>query len=140
MTISDSQFMRIAKIVSESSKANRLKVGSVIVKDNRIISTGYNGTPPGLPNNCEDENGQTRPEVIHSESNAIFYAAKNGGSVANATMYCTTACCVNCATAIIASGITSFKYEHDYRDDTGLYLLRAANVTVTKVKQDDTQL
>ena len=140
MSISDQQFLRIAKIVAESSHAKRLKVGAVIVKDNRIVSVGYNGTPPGMSNNCEDENGQTRPEVIHSELNALLYAAANGSSVAGATMYCNYSPCVTCAAAIASARIATVKYEYDYRDNSGLYLLNSCGVFTMKVKSHDTNL
>ena len=141
MSISDQQFLRIAKIVAESSHAKRLKVGAVIVKDNRIVSVGYNGTPPGMSNNCEDENGQTRPSVIHAETNSLLWAARSGSSVAGATMYCNYSPCVACAAAIIASGVSVVKYEYDYSsDNTSLDMLNSCGIRTVKVNTHDTKL
>lgn len=128
-------FLDIAKRVAEESYCKRLQVGSIIVKDGNILSFGYNGAIGGHPNNCEETvDGQlvTLPTVLHSESNAITKACKSPISTNGATMYCTHSCCVECAKLIIQSGISTFIYLNDYRDDKGLELLLKSDIYVIK--------
>lgn len=101
----DEMYMSIAEIISKRSTAIKKKVGAVIVKDNSIISYGYNGTPSGFSNMCEDENGKTKPEVLHAESNAISKVSKSTFSSDKATLYVTMSPCIECAKLIIQSGI-----------------------------------
>lgn len=130
--ITDQAFLSIAQIVSEQSYCNRAKVGAIIVKDNSILSIGYNGTPSKWINECEAE-GVTKPEVIHAEANAILRCAKHGHAVNGTTLYCTHACCTECAKMIIQSGIRTFIYSNSYRDEKGIELLREANISVYKI-------
>ena len=134
-------FMDVAKRTSQLSHARRLQVGAIIVKDDRIISIGYNGMPSGWDNNCEDEikwpNGDikfltTKPEVLHAESNAITKLARGTESGFNSIMFCTHAPCLNCAKLIYQSGINSVYYRDTYRDDSGLEFLEKSNVNVTQ--------
>ncbi len=125
--------MKVAEVMAGESKAKRLQVGAVITKNGRIISTGWNGTPSGFDNNCEDENGITKKEVAHAEANAIFAAAKVGISTQHGTMFCTHACCVPCAVAIISSGIRTVYYRHAYRDSDGLRTLFSAGIKVEQI-------
>lgn len=132
----DRKYITIAKEMSDLSYGRRAKVGAVIAKDNRIISAGYNGTPPGFDNNLEIENEDgtltTKPEVIHAEMNAICYAAKTCIELDGATMYLTLSPCYECAKLIIQSGIKRVVYTSEYRDTTGLEILRKAGVVCEK--------
>ena len=114
--------LEVARIYGELSTAERLKVGCIIVKDDRIISIGYNGMPSGGSNICESD-GHTKPEVLHAETNAITKLAKSTESGQDAYMFCTYAPCVDCAKLILQVGIKEFHYEHQYRGDDGLDLL-----------------
>lgn len=142
--------MDIAERTAEMSHAVRLKVGAVIVKDDRILSMGYNGTPSGWPNLCEDtiycHDGDriepntnrsyrliTKPEVLHAESNAISKLARSTDSGQNAVMFCTHAPCMECAKLIYQSGISSVYFGKHYRDDSGLTFLRQAGVHVEEL-------
>lgn len=133
--------MDTAKIFAELSHARRLHVGAIIVKDDRIISIGYNGMPSGWDNNCEEvieqheDGGQilkTRPEVLHAESNAIAKLAKSGDSGLGADMFVTHAPCIECAKLIFQSGIRRVYFGVAYRDDSGVNFLRKSGVTVVE--------
>ena len=113
----------VAKIYGQLSSATRLKVGCIIVKDDRIISIGYNGMPSGGSNVCE-ENGKSKPEVLHAEANAITKLAKSTESGQDSYMFCTYAPCIDCAKLILQSGIKEFHYEESYKNEDGLDLLR----------------
>lgn len=129
-------YMRIAETVAETSRAKKLKVGAVCVKDHRILSIGYNGTPPDYDNNCEHEteNGlTTRPEVIHAEQNAIFKMARDGQPALGATMFITHAPCMECAKAIKTCGINTVYYRNAYRSTEGLMFLHDLGVDIYKV-------
>lgn len=129
-------YMRIAETVAETSSAKKLKVGAVCVKDHRILSIGYNGTPPDYDNNCEHEteNGLiTRPEVIHAEQNAIFKMARDGQPALGATMFITHAPCMECAKAIKTCGIQTVYYRNAYRSTEGLMFLHDLGVDIYKV-------
>lgn len=130
-------FMNVAEETAKLSYARRLKVGAVIVKDRNIISFGYNGTPAGMENDCEekvwtqdgDYTFQTKPEVIHAEANAICKLARQGNSGQDSEMFLTHAPCVECAKLIIQSGIKTVYWRNQYRDNTGLELLHKAGIT-----------
>ena len=121
-------YMQCAEVFSELSYAERLKVGAVVVKDNRIISIGYNGTPSGWDNKCEDLNNNTKPEVIHAEMNCITKLAQSGESGKDSVMFITHSPCVSCAKAIYGSGIKSVYYKTAYRDDSGIMFLKNCGV------------
>ena len=130
-------FMDTAERFSQLSSAVRLKVGAVVVKDNRIISIGYNGMPSGWTNECEHEteNGLvTKDEVIHAEANAIAKLAKSSESGQDAVMFCTHAPCIHCAKMIYTSGISKVYYKQKYRTDDGLYFLTKCNVKVEYIE------
>lgn len=117
-------FLNIAEAVSLGSKCNRLKVGAVIVNpQNRIVSTGYNGTPMGTTNDCEDSS--TYPYVLHAELNAILFAKQD---LVGCTLYCTHSCCLHCAACIVQSGITTVVFKHYYKSKDGLEFLINNNV------------
>lgn len=108
-------YMDIATRVSQMSYDTKYKVGCVIVKDGNIIGFGWNGTPPGDPNECKDENGITKDEVIHAEMNAIAKAARAGISTSDADLFCTVSPCFTCAKLILQSGIKTVYYKIEYR-------------------------
>lgn len=124
----------MARIWSLNSYCKRRQVGALMVKDKMIISDGYNGTPSGFENVCE-ENGQTKPYVLHAEANAITKVAKSANSSAGSTMYITASPCIECAKLIIQAGIARVVYSEDYRADDGIELLRRAGVKVDKVDE-----
>ena len=129
----DKRYIRMAQIWAENSYCNRRKVGALIVKDKMIISDGYNGTPAGFENVCEDENGLTKPYVLHAEANAITKIACSNNSSKGATMYVTTSPCIECAKLIIQAGIKRVVYSEKYRLEDGLDLLKRANIEVVYV-------
>ena len=126
----DKVYMRMAQEWAKLSHATRLKVGSLIVKDGMIISDGFNGTPTGFDNRCENENGETHWFVLHSEANAILKCAKNGISCKGATMYLSHSPCRDCAKLIYQSGLTRLVFNQKYRDDSGVDFLIESGVTV----------
>jgi len=139
-----SAFMDTAERFAQLSSAVRLQVGAVVVKDNRIISIGYNGMPSGWTNECEEvievhEDGgvitKTKDEVIHAEANAISKLAKSGDSGDGATMFITHAPCVHCAKLIYGAGITNVYYRNFYRDDAGIEFLNKCNIEVIKINE-----
>lgn len=123
----------VAEIYSKLSYAKRLKVGAIVVKDSRVISIGYNGTPSGWDNNCEDNENKTKPEVIHAEANAIAKLAKTTESGLEAEMFITHAPCIECAKLIFAAGIKSVYFKNFYRETNGIDFLKKCNVEVIKV-------
>jgi len=123
-------FMSVAEETGKLSYAKRLKVGAVIVKDKNIISFGYNGTPAGMDNTCEDSEYKTKPEVIHAEANAICKLARQGNSGQDATMFLTHAPCIECSKLIIQTGIKTLYWRHPYRDSSGLELLHKAGLLI----------
>ena len=141
-------YMDVAGRTSQLSHAVRLQVGAVIVKDNRILSYGYNGMPSGWDNKCEDKTYEedgfhikltTKPEVLHAETNAIAKVSGSTESSENATMFCTHAPCLQCAKLIYQSGIKNLYYRDTYRDSDGLEFLNKSGVNVhkhTNVTQD----
>tara|TARA_Y100000310_G_scaffold202703_1_gene202941 strand:+ start:422 stop:835 length:414 start_codon:yes stop_codon:yes gene_type:complete len=128
--------LEVARIYGELSTAERLKVGCIIVKNDRIISIGYNGMPSGGSNVCE-ENGKSKPEVLHAEANAITKLAKSTESGEGSYMFCTFAPCVNCAKLIIQSGIKEFYFEYRYKSSDGLDLLeKYSDIKIVKYDVD----
>ncbi|GHT29525.1 hypothetical protein FACS189415_7000 [Bacteroidia bacterium] len=126
----DKRYLRMALIWAENSYCLRRQVGALIVKDNRIISDGFNGTPSGFENVCEDENNVTKPYVLHAEANAITKVAASSNSSKDATIYVTSAPCIECAKLIIQSGIRRVVYSEKYRVEDGLKLLERAGITL----------
>ena len=120
----------MAKIWSENSYCQRRQVGALIVKDKMIISDGYNGTPSGFPNVCEDENNVTFPYVLHAEANAITKIARSSNNSDGATLYVTDSPCIECAKLIIQSGIKRVIYGREYRLKDGIELLKRAGIEV----------
>ena len=135
--------MKVAEVYAELSSAKRLHVGCVIVKDNTIIGIGYNGMPSGWTNECEmvkhtDFTGtvvtMSKPEILHSETNAIAKVAKSTNSTDGATMFVTHAPCLDCAKLVYQSGINSVYYRNSYRNDQGIDFLKKCEVEVCQVK------
>ncbi len=124
----DQRYMRMARIWAENSYCTRRKVGALVVKEKMIISDGYNGTPSGFENVCEDSHGVTKPYVLHAEANAITKIARSGNNSDGATLYVTASPCIECAKLIIQAGIKRVVYGEKYRIDDGLRLLERANV------------
>lgn len=133
----DSRYLRMARIWSENSYCRRRKVGALIVKDKMIISDGYNGTPSGFPNVCEDDSDVTFPYVLHAEANAITKVARSNNSSDGSTLYVTASPCMECAKLIIQSGIRRVVFSDLYRITDGLDLLRSAGVEVVHIPLDD---
>jgi len=133
MTKFDDKYMQMASIWASNSYCKRRQVGALLVKDRMIISDGYNGTPSGFENICEDENGVTKPYVLHAEANAISKIAKSGNSAEGATLYVTASPCMECAKLIIQSGIRRVVYRDEYRLTDGIDLLRRAGIEVEKI-------
>ena len=129
----DRSYLEMAQIWSRNSYCKRRQVGALIVKDRMIISDGYNGTPSGFENVCEDENGVTKPYVLHAEANAITKVAKSGNSSEGATLYVTASPCLECSKLIIQSGIKRVVYRDEYRLTDGIDLLRKAGIEVEKL-------
>ena len=129
----DSSYIEMAAIWARNSYCRRRQVGALIVKDRMIISDGYNGTPSGFENVCEEENGITKPYVLHAEANAITKVAKSGNSSAGATLYVTAAPCIECAKLIIQAGIRRVVYRDEYRLTDGIDLLERAGIAVEKI-------
>lgn len=126
-------YMDTAKRFAELSHCERLKVGAIVVKDDRIISIGYNGMPTGWDNCCE-EDGKTKDEVLHAEANALTKLAKSTESGDGAVLFCTHSPCIDCAKLIAQSGITDVYYEQDYRSKDGLIFLTKSGLLIHNVK------
>ncbi len=129
----DSRYMRMARIWAENSYCIRRQVGALIVKDKMIISDGYNGTPSGFENICEDEAGLTKPYVLHAEANAITKVAKSANNCEGATLYITASPCIECSKLIIQAGIKRVVYSDDYHKSEGLDLLRRVGIEITQI-------
>ena len=125
----DSRYLRMAKVWAENSYCKRRQVGALVVKDQMIISDGYNGTPSGFDNVCE-ENNVTLPYVLHAEANAITKLARSSNNSDGATLYVTDAPCIECSKLIIQAGIKRVVYARNYRLDDGIRLLKQANIEV----------
>jgi len=126
----DKRYLKMAGIWAENSYCNRRKVGALIVKGKMIISDGYNGTPAGFENICEDEKGLTKPYVLHAEANAITKVAKSNNSSENSTLYVTTSPCMECSKLIIQSGIRRVVFSDKYSISDGLDLLKRAGIEI----------
>ena len=126
----DSRYLRMARIWSENSYCQRRRVGALIVKDKRIISDGYNGTPSGFENVCEDEDHLTKPYVLHAEANAITKIARSNNNSDGSKLYVTDSPCVECSKLIIQAGIRRVVYAREYRLTDGIELLRRAGIEV----------
>lgn len=129
-------YMECAESFAKCSVGQRLKVGSVIVKNNRIISCGYNALPAHIDGLLEDEMGKTRPEVRHSEINALMGLIKSSESAVGSTLFCTHSCCKQCAIDIVDAGVVKVYYKHDFRCDEGLKYLIANGVSVEKLNEE----
>ena len=129
----DEKYLAMAEVWAGNSYCRRRQVGALLVKDGMIISDGYNGTPSGFENICEDESGATKPYVLHAEANAISKVAKSGNSSDGATLYVTASPCIECAKLIIQAGIKRVVYKDEYRLTDGIDLLRRAGIEVEKV-------
>ena len=133
----DRSYLKMAAVWAQNSYSQRRRVGALIVKDRMIISDGYNGTPSGFENVCEDEEGNTKPYVLHAEANAITKVAKSNNSSEGATLYITSSPCLECAKLIIQAGIKRVVFSEEYRLADGLELLRRANIEVLCIKNED---
>ena len=131
----DKAYLRIAREWSKLSHCNRKQVGALIVKDRMIISDGYNGTPSGFENFCEDEEGYTKWYVLHAEANAILKVAGSTQSCKDATLYITMSPCKECSKLIHQSGISRLVYQIDYKDNSGLDFLRKAGVELQQITE-----
>ena len=129
----DLRYIRMAKIWAENSYCKRRQVGAIIVKDKMIISDGYNGTPSGFENICEDESGLTKPYVLHAEANAITKIARSGNNSDGATLYVTSSPCIESVKVIIQAGIKRVVYSEAYRLNDGVKLLERAGIEVISV-------
>lgn len=135
----DCRYLRMARIWSENSYCRRRQVGALLVKDKMIISDGYNGTPSGFDNVCEDSDGVTFPYVLHAEANAITKVAQSNNSSAGSTLYVTASPCMECSKLIIQSGIRRVVFSELYRITDGLDLLKAAGVEVVYIPVDEAE-
>ena len=133
----DLRYMRRARIWAENSYCQRRQVGALVVKDKAIISDGYNGTPSGFENICEDDNNVTKPYVLHAEANAITKLARSHNSSDGATLYVTASPCIECAKLIIQAGIKRVVYAEHYRLEDGINLLKRANIDVEYINPDE---
>lgn len=130
----DRRYLEMAVIWARNSYCKRRQVGALIVKERMIISDGYNGTPAGFENICEDENFKTKPYVLHAEANAITKVAKSNNSSEGATLYITSSPCMECAKLIIQSGIKRVVYCNHYHSEDGINLLKRANIEVVFIE------
>ena len=132
--ILDSRYLRMAQIWAENSYCKRRQVGAIIVKDKMIISDGYNGTPVGFENVCEDENDHTKPYVLHAEANAITKVAHSNNSSNGATLYVTSSPCIECAKLIIQAGIKRVVFGEIYRLTDGIELIKRAGIECVQIE------
>ncbi len=133
----DLRYLRMAHIWAENSYCRRRQVGCLVVKEKMIISDGYNGTPSGFENVCEDEDNVTHPYVLHAEANAITKLARSSNNSDGATLYVTDAPCIECAKLIIQAGIKRVVYAKEYRLTDGIDLLRRADIEVIHINPDE---
>jgi dCMP deaminase len=129
----DRRYLEMAAVWAKNSYCNRRQVGAILVKDNMIISDGFNGTPSGFENICEDENGITKPYVLHAEANAITKVARSNNSSDGSTLYITSSPCVECAKLIIQAGIKRVVFSDNYRISDGIELLKRANIEIAQI-------
>ncbi len=132
----DKRYMRMASVWAENSYCKRRQVGALLVKNKMIISDGYNGTPEGFENRCENDEDSTYPYVLHAEANAITKVAKSSNSSEGATMYVTASPCIECAKLIIQAGIRRVVYSESYRLDDGVKLMQKAGIDVIFLSLD----
>ena len=132
----DRRYLAMARIWGQNSYCQRRKVGALLVKNKMIISDGYNGTPAGFENICEDENNATKPYVLHAEANAITKVAKSNNSSEGSTLYVTASPCLECAKLIIQSGITRVVYDEKYRIDDGIRLMQRAGIELKYIEHE----
>ena len=132
----DERYLRMARIWAENSYCVRRQVGALIVKDRMIISGGYNGTPSGFENVCEDAEGKTKPYVLHAEANAITKVAKSANNCDGATLYITAAPCLECSKLIIQAGIKRVVFSDSYRSNEGLDLLGRVGIECVQIQLD----
>lgn len=133
----DLRYLRMARIWAENSYCVRRQVGALVVKESMIISDGYNGTPSGFENVCEDENNVTKPYVLHAEANAITKLARSSNNSEGSTIYITASPCIECAKLIIQAGIKRVVYGEKYRLTDGVDLLKRAGIEVIYLNPDD---
>lgn len=133
----DKAYLKMAREWAKLSHCNRKQVGALIVKDRMIVSDGYNGTPTGFDNCCEDENGETHWFVLHAEANAILKVAKSTHEINGATLYITLSPCKECSKLIIQSGIKRVVYCNGYKDDSGLVFLKESGVELCQIENLD---
>ncbi len=133
----DKRYLRMARIWAENSYCVRRKVGAILVNDQMIISDGYNGTPAGFENICEDETGKTKPFVLHAEANAITKVARSNNSSEGSTLYVTASPCIECSKLIIQAGITRVVYQEEYRLTDGTDLLRRVGIDCCHIPDID---
>ena len=133
----DQRYLRMARIWAENSYCQRRKVGALVVKDKMIISDGYNGTPSGFENVCEDANNVTKPYVLHAEANAITKLARSNNNSDGSTLYITDSPCIECAKLIIQAGIKRVVFAQKYRLVDGLELLQRANIELLHINPDE---
>ena len=133
----DQRYLRMARIWAENSYCQRRQVGALVVKEKMIISDGYNGTPSGFENICEDDNGVTKPYVLHAEANAITKLARSSNNSDGATIYITASPCIECAKLIIQAGIKRVVYGEKYRLTDGIDLLKRAGIEVIYMEVEE---
>lgn len=136
----DQRYLKMAMIWAQNSYCKRRQVGALLVKEKMIISDGYNGTPSGFENICEDEENRTKPYVLHAEANAITKVAKSNNSSEGATMYVTSSPCLECSKLIIQAGIKRVVFTESYRLDDGINLLKRADIEVKQVELDKVRI
>ena len=135
----DSRYLRMARIWAENSYCQRRQVGALVVKDKMIISDGYNGTPTGFENICEDDDNVSKPYVLHAEANAITKLARSSNNSDGSTIYITASPCIECAKLIIQAGIKRVVYGEQYRLPDGIELLRRAGIEVVFIDLSEKQ-
>ncbi|MDR2286120.1 MAG: dCMP deaminase family protein [Prevotellaceae bacterium] len=133
----DKRYLEMARVWAKNSYCKRRQVGAILVNNRMIISDGYNGTPSGFENICEDESGATKPYVLHAEANAITKVARSNNSSEGATLYVTTSPCIECAKLIIQAGIKRVVFYDKYRIEDGLDLLKKANIEICYLEIND---
>ena len=126
-------YLKMAQVWATLSKSKRKKVGALIVKENTIISDGFNGTPTGFPNDCEDVDGNTQWYVLHAEANAILKTARSTQDISNSVLYLTLSPCKDCCKLIVQSGIRKIVYAEAYRDLDGITILKSSGIDVIKI-------
>ena len=135
----DMRYLQMARVWAENSYCVRRKVGALIVKDNMIISDGYNGTPAGFENICEDDMGKTKPYVLHAEANAITKVAKSANNCDGSTLYITASPCIECAKLIIQAGIQRVVFSELYHNTDGVELLERNGIEIVYINDKELQ-